>query len=582
MVMPVDRATTGAADGTEPKASASVELPQVFGRYLLVRRLSRGGMGEIFLAKCGQLTGFEKLCVIKKILPNLAADREFIRRFIDEAQVAIKLSHANIAPVFEVGMVEGEYFLALEYLEGRDVRRIQARLGDERRRLPLDLALWIGREIAGGLAYAHRRADDDGKPLSLVHCDVSPPNVIVSFEGEVKIIDFGIAKSAVRISETNPKVGFGKFGYMAPEQLLRGGVVDRRTDVYATGVLLYELMTGERLFQFPEGADYREMARMVTRGQHPKPSDRDPALQPLDAVVLKAVAPAPDDRFANAEELRDAIQMALVRVNPTLTSDRLGAFLRGLFHDELAEEAALLRQVKGTDLSEFADELTGARTHTVSFALHQDVTGGSQIGEVTGQGAPHDTIQTQLVGRASGEHPAARRRWWPIAAALGALCLVAGAGIGFGLTRGGKRTAPGAPRAQTPVIVQSIPPMPMPAPQPTVTPVPDPAVEIEPIRESSRPPPAAARPPSRASRSKPAKPDSEPLAAPTASDVQAKVKAVAREYAAFKKSYGQRLDAEWNEILSQATFTSGEDKNRKLDARLDSFRKRMADVKREN
>src|SRR3990172_11877299 len=120
-------------------------LPKVFGRYLLLKRLSRGGMGEIFLAKSGELTGFEKLCVIKRILPNLAADREFIRRFIDEAQVAIKLSHANIAPVFEVGMVEGDYFLALEYLESRDVRRIQARLQEHNRRLAKDVALWIVR-----------------------------------------------------------------------------------------------------------------------------------------------------------------------------------------------------------------------------------------------------------------------------------------------------------------------------------------------------------------------------------------------------------------------------------------------------
>ena len=214
-------------------------LPKVFGRYLLLRRLSRGGMGEIFLAKSGQLTGFEKLCVIKKILPNLAADREFIRRFIDEAQVCIKLSHANIASVFEVGMVEGDYFLALEWVEGRDLRRILALLHDHRGRVPADLALLIVRDVASGLAYAHRKADDDDRPLGLVHCDISPPNVVISFEGEVKIIDFGIAKSATRISESNPAVGFGKFGYMAPEQLMRGGVVDRRTDVYAAGVLLY-------------------------------------------------------------------------------------------------------------------------------------------------------------------------------------------------------------------------------------------------------------------------------------------------------------------------------------------------------
>src|SRR5436190_929658 len=206
------------------------ELPSVFGRYLLLKRLSRGGMGEIFLAKLGEIQGFEKLVIIKKILPNLAADQEFIKRFIDEAQVAIKLNHANIAP----------------------------------------------------------------------------PNVMLSFEGECKIIDFGIAKSAIRIAGTNPNMGFGKFGYMAPEQLIRGGIVDRRTDVYAAGVVLYELLTGERLFIFPEGADYRAIARMVTAGKFKPPSQRDPRLDPdLDKIVMRALASQKDDRYQTAEEFRD-------------------------------------------------------------------------------------------------------------------------------------------------------------------------------------------------------------------------------------------------------------------------------------
>src|SRR5438874_10525235 len=136
-------------------------LPQVFGRYLLLKRLSRGGMGEIFLAKLGEIQGFEKLVIIKKILPNLVADQEFIKRFIDEAQVAIKLQHANIAPVFEVGKVEGEYFLAIEYIEGRDLRRVINRQREQDTRLPPDMCLYICRELASGLAYAHRRTTDD-------------------------------------------------------------------------------------------------------------------------------------------------------------------------------------------------------------------------------------------------------------------------------------------------------------------------------------------------------------------------------------------------------------------------------------
>src|SRR5574339_530060 len=244
-------------------------LPQVFGRYLLVQRLSRGGMGEIFLAKHG-LAGFEKLAVIKKVLPHLAADESFISRFIDEAGVAIKLQHVNVAQVFEVGRVGDEYFLALEYVEGRDLRRTLAVLQQRAQRLPVDLALFIGRELANGLAYAHRRTSTDGASLNLVHCDISPPNVLVSFEGETKVIDFGIAKSAMRGTATDPKMGFGKFGYMAPEQLIRGGVVDARTDIYAAGVVLYELLTGERLYELCQdcATDYRALARAVSRGEH--------------------------------------------------------------------------------------------------------------------------------------------------------------------------------------------------------------------------------------------------------------------------------------------------------------------------
>src|SRR5215470_5425194 len=272
---------TGSHSG--PFGRQDPTLPQVFGRYLLVQRLSRGGMGEIFLAKHG-LAGFEKLAVIKKVLPNLAADEQFISRFVDEAQVAIKLQHVNVAQVFEVGRVGNEYFLALEYIEGRDLRRTLALLTHRRQRLPVDLALFIARELANGLAYAHRRTTSDGASLHLVHCDISPPNVLVSFEGETKVIDFGIAKSAMRGTATDPKIGFGKFGYMAPEQLIRGGIVDHRTDIYAAGVVLYELLTGARLYEAGHEPDYRALARKVARGEHSLPSDIDSALAQYDEL----------------------------------------------------------------------------------------------------------------------------------------------------------------------------------------------------------------------------------------------------------------------------------------------------------
>jgi eukaryotic-like serine/threonine-protein kinase len=353
---------------TGPLGRVDPSLPQVFGRYLLVQRLSRGGMGEIFLAKHG-LAGFEKLAVIKKVLPHLAADEQFISRFVDEAQVAIKLQHVNVAQVFEVGRVGDEYFLALEYVEGRDLRRTLAVLQQRATRLPVDLALFIGRELANGLAYAHRRTSTDGASLNLVHCDISPPNVLVSFEGETKVIDFGIAKSALRGTATDPKMGFGKFGYMAPEQLIRGGVVDHRTDIYAAGVVLFELLTGMRLYEAGPEPDYRALAKKVAKGEHKMPSEVERSLALYDDLVATALRPKPEDRYQTAAEFRDAIQQALVNVNPTISTDQLGAYMRELFQHEMTAQRELHERIAKTHLEDFQDQLTTQVGSTISFAL---------------------------------------------------------------------------------------------------------------------------------------------------------------------------------------------------------------------
>jgi len=363
---------------TGPVGRTDTSLPQVFGRYLLVQRLSRGGMGEIFLAKHG-LAGFEKLAVIKKVLPHLSADQQFISRFVDEAQVAIKLAHVNIAAVFEVGRVGSEYFLALEYVEGRDLRRTLSVLNQKKQRLPVDLGLFIGRELANGLAYAHRRTTADGAAMNLVHCDISPPNVLVSFEGETKVIDFGIAKSAMRGTATDPKMGFGKFGYMAPEQLIRGGAVDHRTDIYAAGVVLFELLTGQRLYEAGPEPDYRALAKKVAKGEHDMPSQIDRTLAPYDDLVATALRPKQEDRYQSAAEFRDAIQQALVSVNPTISTDQLGAFMRELFADEMTAQRELHDRVAKAHLEDFQDQLTSQTGTTVSFALAPGPVQPSQV-----------------------------------------------------------------------------------------------------------------------------------------------------------------------------------------------------------
>ena len=220
-----------------------------FGKYLLLDRISVGGMAEVFKAKSYGVEGFEKIIAIKRILPTMGEDRDFIKMFIDEAKIAGQLAHANICQIFELGRIDGSHFIAMEYIWGKDLLQIQNRLRKIKQQMPVaDGVLHRSRRCCEGLDYAHRKRDPLGRPLEIVHRDCSPQNVLVSYEGEVKVIDFGIAKATSRNSRTQAGVLKGKFGYMSPEQV-RGLPLDRRSDIFALGTMLYECLTGERLFQ---------------------------------------------------------------------------------------------------------------------------------------------------------------------------------------------------------------------------------------------------------------------------------------------------------------------------------------------
>jgi serine/threonine protein kinase len=606
-------------------------LPQVFGRYLLVQRLSRGGMGEIFLAKHG-LAGFEKLAVIKKVLPHLAADASFISRFVDEAQVAIKLSHVNVAQVFEVGRVGDEYFLALEFIDGRDLRRIFARLGHRRTRLPVDLALFIARELANGLAYAHRRVTSDGQPLNLVHCDISPPNVLVSFEGETKVIDFGIAKSVMRATATDPKVGFGKFGYMAPEQLIRGGIVDHRTDVYAAGVVLFEALTGTRLYEAGPEPNYRELARKVARGEHALPSDIDPALAAYDDLVAIALRPKAEDRYQSAAELRDAIQQCLVAVNPTISTDQLGSYMREMFVDEMSAHKELHERVANAHLADFQAQFHTQTISTVSFALAQlalpppDATGPMRrpppvprarttgpnviVAPMIGRHATasgryavarpspaHDTMAPptdalepvdprgidRTVDLPADPTPAVRRpsdraiarrsdrtvqvRKRGMMIAGLAASTLVGCVIAWLVVRHGSR-ADAPPPPPPQITIEPIDPPVASTPAPEPAPAePAPVTPPAPVPVHHAP---AHRPPAAAAPAKPAAFSHDQL-------VQ-KYKQVRREYDQYKAKFGSRLENEWSDLAMFIQYMPANDDDARLREaarRLDAFRARM-------
>jgi serine/threonine protein kinase len=300
--------------------------PRRFGKYVLLKPMARGGMGEIYLAATGE-AGFQKFCVIKKIIPE-RSDRAKANRFLDEAKVVLRLTHANLVPTFDAGETDGEFFIAMDLIEGKDLREIWNRCVRTRTRIPLDVA----REIARALSYVHGYGD-----LKLVHRDVASPNILLSYFGEVKLTDFGLARSVLKKEQTAPGVVFGRASYLAPEQA-RGEVADARTDVYSLGIVLWELLTGNQYLQLANLDPATAMS--LVRHPHPQtPSAKAPWITPaLDKLLMRALAPAREDRYESAEALRQALADVLAEVAPRADTERVASFVRGLYESAIKEE----------------------------------------------------------------------------------------------------------------------------------------------------------------------------------------------------------------------------------------------------
>lgn len=316
--------------------------PRKFGKYHLLAPLAQGGMGALYLAVTGD-RGLERMMVIKTVLPHLA-DAEYVARFRDEAKVVVKLSHGNLIPVFDAGLVGGELFLAMDFVEGRDLRAVWNRCAKKQVAFPIDVAVYIVKELCRGLAYAHSFPD-----LNLVHRDISPPNVLVSYTGEVKLTDFGLASSTLKLEKTAPGIIYGKVAYMSPEQA-RGEKLDGRSDMYATGIVLWELLTGRQLF--PPGKDQPQ--DLLSRAKNPevmRPSKRAPRVPvELDEICLKALAANKEDRYADCDAMRMALQQWLATNAPTTDGTRMSTFLQELFADDIirerTERAEMLSRVR--------------------------------------------------------------------------------------------------------------------------------------------------------------------------------------------------------------------------------------------
>ncbi len=323
-----------------------MKKPTPFGKYFLLERINVGGMAEVFRAKAFGVEGFERLVAVKRILPNIAEDKDFIRMFIEEAKLSVQLNHANIAQIFDLGVVESSYYIALEHVHGRDLRGIFDRCRTVGEAMPVAQACFIAMKACEGLDYAHNKRDQSGRELALVHRDVSPQNVLVSFEGEVKIIDFGIAKAAGKGSKTQAGILKGKFGYMSPEQV-RGLPVDRRSDVFSCGIVLYELLTGEWLFVGESDFSTLEKVRNVEILPPSTYNRRIP--DELERIVLKALAKDTEDRYQNAIDLHDELQAFVYTAGEFYSRKDLAGWMKKTFGKEIEEETAKLesyRQLK--------------------------------------------------------------------------------------------------------------------------------------------------------------------------------------------------------------------------------------------
>lgn len=320
--------------------------PRQFGKYLLLEKIGTGGMAEIFKAIARGAGDFQKVMVIKRILLNYSRDPNFVSMFRDEAQITAPLQHANIVPIFEFDQVDGQYYLAMEMVNGRDLQKVMARANRLGRTLPVDLCLFVVGEVCKALWYAYNARDVYGNALKIIHRDVSPSNILVSFEGEVKVTDFGVAKAATSSSSEQGGVLKGKLGYMAPEQVV-GGDVDHRSDIFALGIILFESLTLKRLFLGKSDLQTLINIRDAEIEQRLERHAEIPA--EVKDILRRALAKEPDRRYRSASDFLNDVQDWLFAKNRRGGQGQLAAFMKDLFPEESDQE---LLPLDGDELSD--------------------------------------------------------------------------------------------------------------------------------------------------------------------------------------------------------------------------------------
>ena len=470
--------------------------PERLGRYRVVRPLARGGMAELFLARSSGIQGFEKLVVVKRVLPELARDADYVGMFLDEARLAARMHHSNLVQVYDIGEADGLPFYAMEYLDGHDVREIIRALQARREKLPIEHALLISIGVAAALHYAHEMKDEEGRTLGIVHRDVSPQNVAVTFDGGVKLFDFGVAKAKRRSTETRHGTLKGKIQYMSPEQC-RGDEVDRRSDVFSVAILLWELMTGRRLYG--GNSDFGVM-KSIAESDAPKPSLVWPECPPeLEEIVMRGLRREKQGRFATMEELQLALEAYARESRLAVSGVGMGKHLRKLFAPIAAKvaDSEKFTLYDAAKLVPVEADLGGATVFDGVFSqAYAAITiggGGADGAVVDGDAADEDPGRhTRAVAR---RVVARRSRRGTIPLVVGLLTVAAGGGAAWQLHRAAKASRPPDPEptptaTTAPVATPTAPPTNVPTvdePQPTApattatrVPLPDEPVEAAP------------------------------------------------------------------------------------------------------
>ncbi len=358
-------------------------------RYKVLEKVAAGGMAEVYRAESAGLEGFKKIVAIKRVLPHLSEKKQFIGMFLDEARVSAHLSHSNCVQVFDIGVGDNTYFIVMEYVDGSDLKGVIEYRRKHNMPFPVEEACLICVRICEGLAYAHELTDGKGESLHIVHRDMSPPNVLITRHGEVKIVDFGLAKANSQLERSEPGIIKGKFSYLSPEAA-KGGTVDARTDIFAVGIILWELLAGRRLFM---GESDLETVRMVQAARVPSIRELNKNVTAdLEKVLMKALTEDPDQRYLRARDFGTALNQLLFKVGRSVSSFDIAELVEPIRREREQKRRAQKRQsIIGTLIDEAMLEFTsidggGDRKSSTG--------GGSVVGslplEMGGFNAPND------------------------------------------------------------------------------------------------------------------------------------------------------------------------------------------------